>query len=185
MVDGRAGGDPMSPTSEQQAATSRRNAVLYGVALVLGCAAVVLSVLAWNAWSADRAAAADHERYGDVLAAARDEAHAFVNIDHRKAEESVSAVREGATGKFAEQYARSSKPMIDLLKDNRSVMRGEIVWAGVVDADPDSAKVLVATTGTVQNVTTKDRPMARDFRLQLTLQREGDRWLTSDLQFVG
>ena len=44
--------------------------------------------------------------------------------------------------------------------------------------------MIVATTGTVQNKQTKDKPVARYFRLQLQLVSEKGRWLTSDLQFV-
>ena len=36
-------------------------------------------------------------------------------------------------------------------------MTGEVLWAGVVAQDPDSATVIVATTGTVQNNQTEQQ----------------------------
>ena len=50
--------------------------------------------------------------------------------------------------------------------------------------DPDSATVIVATDGTVQNKQTGPTPRAEIYRIQLQLVLEKGRWLTSDLQFV-
>jgi Mce-associated membrane protein len=59
------------------------------------------------------------------------------------------------------------------------------VWSGVVDVAPDRATVIVATSGTVSNRRTGGREVPRSYRLRLTLLRQGDRWLTSDIAFVG
>ena len=63
-------------------------------------------------------------------------------------------------------------------------MDGKVLWAGVVDVDKDSATVLAATTGTVANNSTQNKPIVRNFRLQLELVYEDGKWLTRDLQFV-
>jgi Mce-associated membrane protein len=42
----------------------------------------------------------------------------------------------------------------------------------------------VVADSTVSNLNTKS-PQPRHYRLQLDLVRQGSRWLTSDLQFVG
>ena len=75
--------------------------------------------------------------------------------------------------------------VVQVLQQNKSVMDGEVLWAGVVDVDQDSATVLAATTGTVANTQTGNKPVARNFRLQLDLVSRTASWLTSDLQFVG
>lgn len=127
---------------------------------------------------------AEQQRYADVIDSAAKEATAFVNIRYDDAEASIEAVMAGATGDFRDQYAKSTESVIQVLQDNRSVMTGEVLWTGVVAQDPDSATVIVATSGTVQNTQTENKPVARYFRLQLQLVREEGRWLTSDLQFV-
>ena len=60
-----------------------------------------------------------------------------------------------------------------------------MLWAGVVDADSDSASVIVATTGTVANSSTGDKPVARQFRIKLDLVHEDGEWRTSNVEFVG
>ncbi len=65
------------------------------------------------------------------------------------AQESIDAVAAGATGDFAKQYDTSTKDVVKILTQAKSVMEGKVLWAGVVDADSDSASVIVATSGTV------------------------------------
>ena len=150
--------------------------------LLLGCAVTgVFAVMAHR----DRAdAAAQQEQYGEVLAAASKEAEAFINIRYDRAQDSIDQVAAGATGKFKEQYSHSTDGVIQVLRQNKSVMDGKVVWAGVVSLDHDSATVIASTSGTVSNISTHDKPVVRNFRLQLDLVRVGGRWLTSDLQFV-
>jgi Mce-associated membrane protein len=132
----------------------------------------------------DEASGTEQQRYTDILGSASTEATAFVNIRYDAAQESIDAVMAGATGDFRDQYAKSTDGVIKVLQDNKSIMTGEVLWTGVVAQDPDSATVIVATSGTVQNKQTGDQPVARYFRLQLQLVSEKGKWLTSDLQFV-
>jgi Mce-associated membrane protein len=162
----------------------RLNIGLYVLALLLACGTVFGGVLVVQERRDRDRAAGEQERYGDVLASARAEAQALINIDYRQAQESIEAVAAGATGKFAEQYDTVTSSIIDTLRRNKSVMDGSVLWAGVVTLDPDSATVIVATTGTVANVSTDNKPIARYFRLKLDLELVKGDWKTADLEFV-
>jgi Mce-associated membrane protein len=184
-VEVAAGGSGDEPVTPGPGSRTRLNIGLFVVALVLACACVFGGVLVFQQQRDDDRARSEQERYGDVLAAARGEVEAFINIDYRNAQESIDAVADGATGEFAEQYDSSSDGVVQLLEREESVMDGEVLWAGVSDLDDDSATVLVATTGTVQNRSTGNEKVARYFRLKLDLQKVDDAWLTSNLEFVG
>ena len=158
---------------------------LYALALLLGCAAVFGGVLVQQEHQDRQRASTDQERYGDVLAAARKEIEAFVNIDYTDAQESIDAVAAGATGDFAKQYDTSTKDVAKTLTRARSVMEGKVLWAGIVDSDKDSASVIVATSGTVANASTANKPVARQFRIKVDLVDEGGEWKTSNVEFVG
>ena len=164
---------------------TRLNIGLFVVALLLACGAVFGAVLVVNEHNDREREAAAQERYGDVLAAARDEVEAFINIDYRDAQASIDAVAAGATGEFAKQYDTSSEGVVELLEQNKSVMDGEVLWAGVTDIDADSATVLAATKGTVANTASDNTPVARYFRLKLDLQLVDGEWRTGNLEFVG
>ena len=71
----------------------------------LACACVVGGVLAWDTRQDRASAAEEQEPYGDVLAAARTEAEAFINIRYDDAQASIDEVVAGATGDFRDQYA--------------------------------------------------------------------------------
>jgi Mce-associated membrane protein len=165
-------------------AMSSRNRLLYLTGLLLACACVFGGVLAFQA-RADRAdAKAEQELYGDALASARAETEAFINIDYREAQSSIDKVAAGATGEFEKQYTESADSVIEVLEQNESVMDGEVKWAGVVSVDKDSATVIAATTGTVANKASQGEPIARNFRVKLTLELVDGEWLTSNLEFV-
>ena len=177
---------------------SRRsvNVLLYVVVMVAAALLVVAGVRALDDDPApttlpvkgvvelDETSGTEQQRYADILDSASTEATAFVNIRYDDAQASIDAVMAGATGDFRDQYAKSTDGVIQVLTDNKSIMTGEVLWTGVVAQDPDSATVIVATSGTVQNTQTDNKPVARFFRLQLQLVSEKGRWLTSDLQFV-
>jgi Mce-associated membrane protein len=181
VASGGPGGGPVKGA----ASLSRRHIALYIATVLLACLCIVGGVMAWRTHDARERAQAEQERYGEVLIAATDEAEAFINIRYDDAQDSIARVAQGATGEFKKQYSRSTEGVLKVLKQERSVMDGKVLWAGVVDVDQDSATVIAATSGTVANRQTNNQPVARTFRLRLDLVREDGRWLTNDLQFVG
>lgn len=120
----------------------------------------------------------------EVAAAARTEALAFLTVDHRSMDPLIDAVLAGATGDFKQQYADERARLVRQAKRSKAVSTGEIVALGVGDLDADSATVLVAANSDVSNTQTDNRPQTRYFRLRLDLVREGERWLTSNVEFV-
>jgi Mce-associated membrane protein len=124
----------------------------------------------------------EQQRYADILDSATQEATAMINISYTDVQSAIDAVMAGATGDFKAQYAAATDALIKLFTDNQSVRAGEVLWAGVVAQDPDSATVILATTGTVS---TKDgQTKEENYRIQMQLVSEKGAWLTSDLQFV-
>ena len=153
--------------------------------VVLLLAAGLGGALSWRTHGDRADAVTRQDRYGAVLAAADAEVEAFVNLRYDRASESVDAVATGATGAFRDHYASSSATVIGVLERTRSVMTGHVVWAGVSAISATRATVIVATTGSVSNVRTHGTHEPRQFRFRVALVREGSRWLTSDIEFVG
>lgn len=124
-------------------------------------------------------------RTRDVAAAARAETLAFLAVDHRDMAPLMDAVLEGATGTFKEQYAERREDLEKQAVENKSISSGEVVALGIGELDADSALVNVAANSEVQNTSTDGTTQPRYYRLQLDLVREGDKWLVSQVQFVG
>src|SRR6478609_6095203 len=152
-----AGGPGDQPVKRPVVGRRGLNVGLYLLALLLACGVVFGAVLVKQERDDRARAVSEQERYGDVLASARKEIEAFVNIDYNDAQKSIDSVAAGATGDFAKQYDTSTKDVVQILTRAKSVMDGKVLWAGVVDADNDSATVIVATTGTVSNTQTDNK----------------------------
>ncbi|MCW2739405.1 MAG: hypothetical protein JWN97_4049 [Nocardioides sp.] len=120
----------------------------------------------------------------EVAEAARAEALAFLTVDHTDMDPLVDAVLAGATGDFAEQYESQRDMLTSEAIRTKATSTGEVVSLGVGDVDDGSATVLVAANSTVTNTSTDSEGQVRYYRLRLVLVREGDRWLTSTLEFV-
>lgn len=120
----------------------------------------------------------------DVAAAARTEALAFLTVDHTDMDPLIDAVLAGATGDFAEQYASQRDTLASEAIRTEATSTGEVVALGVGSLDDDSATVLIAANSTVTNTSTDSEGQVRYYRLRLDLVREGERWLTSNVQFV-
>lgn len=118
-----------------------------------------------------------------VLQAATAQALAMANFDYREPEAARDKVLAGATGELAEEYEKTFKSLRKVSKKAKSVLTGRIVSAGIVAADQESATVIVALTGTVENVYT-DGVRANSPTMRLELQWKDDRWLTSNLIYL-
>ncbi|MFI7410005.1 hypothetical protein ACIBU0_15195 [Streptomyces sp. NPDC049627] len=126
---------------------------------------------------------AEHRRQ-DILAAARQSALNFTSLDYRHYDRDSANVLSGATGDFKKQFAAQTNQLTDLVAQNKSVSEGQVLEAGIVRADDDSARVLVVADSKVTN-TAVPQGEARTYRLQLDLVHRDGRWLTSDVEFVG
>ncbi|WP_341924080.1 hypothetical protein [Nocardioides psychrotolerans] len=175
----------MTPGRASERGAARLPVLLTVLVVVLLVACGVGGYAAFREHDNRAAAQAEQERYGEVLEAARRMAVAFVNIDYRTPEDSFEAVADNATGEFLEQYEGSSESLVDLLTTNESVMTGAVRSAAVTGLDADSATVIVATNGSVSNVSSNDEQTARDFRLRLDLLLVDGEWRTNNLEFVG
>ncbi|WP_239150535.1 hypothetical protein [Streptomyces sp. SID13588] len=126
----------------------------------------------------------DGRRDQDIVAAARQSALNFTSLDYRHYDQDSKNVLNGATGDFKKQFASQTAELTKLVASNKSVAEGQVLEAGIAKSDDHSARVLVVVDSKVTNVAAPEG-QARNYRLQLDLVREGGRWLTSDVEFVG
>ncbi len=154
---------------------------LLGLLVLVAVAAAALSATSLAQLS--DAAGRDDQR-ARILDDARQHAVNFTTLDYQELDRDLGRVLDGATGDFRKQFEQGTSDLSTLVTENQAVSRGEVLEAGIVSSDDDSARVLVVADSTVTNSADPD-PQKRHYRMQLDLVRSGDRWLVSDLQFVG
>jgi Mce-associated membrane protein len=155
---------------------------LVDAVLVAGCA-VLLALCGWFGYALHQDELAD-ERRQEILAAARQLTVNFTSLDHQTYERDSENVLRYATGEFKEQFAAHTTELTSLVAENESVSAGQVLEAGIVREDADSARVLVVADSEVSNVAVPEGEV-RHYRLQLDLVLENGRWLTSRVEFVG
>ncbi|MET9388960.1 hypothetical protein ABZY20_00880 [Streptomyces sp. NPDC006624] len=150
----------------------------------LVAATVVTTALAlWMALALYEQRETDQRRQG-ILAAARQSALNFTSLDYRHYDRDSANVLAGATGEFKKQFSAQTDQLTKLVAQNKSVSQGQVLEAGIVRSDEDSARVLVVADSKVTN-TAAPEGEPRTYRLQLDLVHRDGRWLTSDVEFVG
>ncbi len=167
--------------------TSRRTANLALVLIAVALVATTVLLLTGGALAApgDSEAETLSQQYDAVTDAARAETLAFLTVDHQDMDPLIEKVLAGATGTFKEQYDRAQATLKSSAKESQAVSTGKVVAVGIGDIDDGRAVVLVAADSQVQNKSTQGEAQPRYYRLKLTMVRQGERWLTSNLQFVG
>jgi Mce-associated membrane protein len=155
--------------------------VVGALALVLVGLLVGIGVLATSRDTVDEDLT---ETQHEIAAAARAEALAFLTVDHEHMDPLVEAVLAGATGDFKEQYESQREMLASEAVRTEATSTAEVVALGVGGFSDDAGDVLIAANSTVTNSKTGSEGQVRYYRLRLSLVREGDRWLTSNLEFV-
>ncbi|UMG92312.1 hypothetical protein [Nocardioides sp. TF02-7] len=130
------------------------------------------------------AAQEEQDRTAAQIEAATKITTTFLNISHDNADAALEAVKELSTGAFRKQIEKVAGDMARLAKRARATQKTEILWAGLVFGDTDSARVILAASGTVANKATDFEARARSYRIQSDLTLVDGQWLVNDLQFV-
>ena len=159
----------------------KRRLLVGGFALLL-LATVALGAVGGLLAVRVHAAEEAQDRRGAILDAARQEAVYLTSLDYKNVEKDIQHILEGATGEVQKTFAKKKGLIRKLLPDAKVVSKGEVLAAGIVNADQDSAQTLVVADSTVKN---KKIPKGaiRHYRIWMTLVEKDGQWLVSKLSF--
>jgi Mce-associated membrane protein len=146
-----------------------------GLLLLAALAALALQLRSYEQVEADREAA---------VSAAQQSALNLTSIDNEDFQADVKRVLDGATGAFKTDFEARSKELATVLAENEVASEGKVIDAGLVRYDERNATALVVVDSNVKNVAVPEGRV-NTYRMRLTLERQGDQWLTSMLEFVG
>lgn len=156
-----------------------RASVLVGTgALVFCTAAAGLAAVAAKQVSDRSEKASVREQ---ALAAGRQIAVDFAAYDYRHLQQDFKRVVDESTGSFKSQYSSQAAQVQDLVVKAKAVSTAEVASAGVVDAGPRTASVVVAVNRTISN-TSVPNGQKDSFGLEITLRLVGGHWLASQVK---
>lgn len=164
---------------------SRWGALLRAVLVLALAGLVAAGVLLGLAWRHHRDRDADRQA---ALAAARQEAVNLTTMSYRHADADIQRILAAATGDLHKQFTSERTQLAQVLSQAKSESTGTALEAGVVSLRGDTARVLVAADASVVNDQTrqaKSAPVVKHYRMAMTVQRLGGRWLVSSIGFTG
>ena len=165
---------PLSPAA-------RRAAVALAVVATLLLAASVALALTVKSHVDDQNALEDAREAS--LRAARQEIINLDSLAYSTIDRDLKRVLDGATGTFKDQFTRAQADLKAQVLERKSVSTGNVISAGVVRADTDTATVLVGAERTVRDSSSPTGGTAHD-RWRVQLEKHGGRWLVSNLEPV-
>jgi Mce-associated membrane protein len=104
----------------------------------------------------------------------------FTSVDYRHLDSDFQAAAKNATPDFAKKYLSYIKIFEPIYTKGEVVQTTSVELAGVSSLTPSTAVVLVALKGVATNTRTK-LGTQQLFRMQISLEKVGEKWLTSNV----
>lgn len=144
---------------------------------------IAVAALAWQAviWNGDRQ---DDNQRDAAVAVARAQVLDLTTLDSTTIDERLAAMGKRLSGAFKRQFDGFASTFSDVVNDDKISATGEVKSVAVDRYDGDAATILVATSAQVTQGTEK-RATAKDYRMKVDLERKGDTWLITGMEFVG
>ncbi len=159
-------------------ARPRRTALAVGLAIT-----VALGALAgWQGYRfpQSHSVSVQREHYVQV---ARQGALNLTTIDWEHADRDVQRILDSATGEFREDFAKRSKPFVDVVTKAHSKSEGTITESALESQSPAAAQVLVVTRVAITNAGAPEQA-PRSWRMRISVQKVGDDMKISQVAFV-
>jgi Mce-associated membrane protein len=125
----------------------------------------------------------DRQLSAEFAAAARQAVVTLMTMNFQTAKQDVHRVVDDSTGEFHEDFAKHAGDFTKVVEDSKVVTTATVTGAAIQSKTADSATVLVAATSQVTN-STGARQDPREWRLIVTLARDGGQVKMSKLEFV-
>jgi Mce-associated membrane protein len=165
-------------------ATQARTMSPVRLAIVVGVVAVVAStsVAGWLGYREHQARQAQ-QKSELLIRVGRQGALNLTTIDYQHADSDIQRILDSATGSFYDDFAKRSKPFIEVVKKAQSKSAGTVTEAGLESQSGDEAQVMVAVSVVTTNV---GEPEAepRHWRMRISVKKVGDEAKVSNVAFV-
>jgi Mce-associated membrane protein len=118
-----------------------------------------------------------------ALAAGREAATAMTSIKTATAQQDIDHLLSLSIGDFKDQFAQQAPTVVQVVTKGQVDSTGRAVESGLMNSNDSTAQVLTAVSATVKNSEAANGEQ-RNFRMKVSLVRQGDRWMVTNLEFV-
>ncbi|SDF90703.1 Mce-associated membrane protein [Blastococcus aurantiacus] len=122
--------------------------------------------------------------YGAALQAARSGVVDLTSFDYLTLDDDIEQIRRVATGDLRDDSVSELEDRREEIAELEAVVNTEIIGAGVTRADTEDATVLLVIQATQESAASEQVQVSR-YRLEVNLEKSGDRWLLSGITGTG
>ncbi|WKG05968.1 hypothetical protein [Mycolicibacterium sp. HK-90] len=172
--------DQSSDAGEKRRWRPKLATLLAGVAiLVSGGLLAASGYMIWFHQQTDR----EQQRRAEFSAAASQAAVTLMSIDSATAQDNVRQIIDNSTGQFKDDIQSSAEDLVKAAQDSNATTKATVRASAVQSMDADSAVVLVSSATTVSNSAGANQ-QPRNWRLSLTMVKDGGQIKMSKVEFV-
>jgi Mce-associated membrane protein len=177
-VDADVDDDPKGVATQGRTMSPVRLAIVVGVVAIVAST----SVAGWLGFREHRARQAQQQSEL-LIRVGRQGALNLTTIDYQHADSDIQRILDSATGSFYDDFAKRSKPFIEVVKKAQSKSVGTVTEAGLESQSGDEALVMVAVSVVTTNA---GEPEAepRHWRMRISVKKVGDDAKLSNVAFV-
>ena len=177
-VDADVDDDPKDVATQGRTMSPVRLATVVGVVAIVAST----SVAGWLGYREHQARQAQQQSEL-LIRVGRQGALNLTTIDYQHADSDIQRILDSATGSFYDDFAKRSKPFIEVVKKAQSKSVGTVTEAGLESQSGDEALVMVAVSVVTTNV---GEPEAepRHWRMRISVKKVGDDAKVSNVAFV-
>jgi Mce-associated membrane protein len=177
-VDADVDDDPKGVVAQARTMSPVRLAIVVGVVAVVAST----SVAGWLGYREHQARQAQQQSEL-LIRVGRQGALNLTTIDYQHADSDIQRILDSATGSFYDDFAKRSKPFVEVVKKAQSKSVGTVTEAGLESQSGDEALVMVAVSVVTTNV---GEPEAepRHWRMRISVKKVGDDAKVSNVAFV-
>jgi Mce-associated membrane protein len=177
-VDADVDDDPKGVATQARTISPVRLAIVVGVVAVVAST----SVAGWLGYREHQARQAQQQSEL-LIRVGRQGALNLTTIDYQHADSDIQRILDSATGSFYDDFAKRSKPFVEVVKKAQSKSVGTVTEAGLESQSGDEAQVMVAVSVVTTNV---GEPEAepRHWRMRISVKKVGDDAKVSNVAFV-
>lgn len=107
----------------------------------------------------------------------------LTTMDSATVEKKLKALADRTIGDFKDQFGEITKSFRDMVEKNDIAATGVVDGAAIESVSDNQASVIIASSATITEKD-KDKPIVRNYRLRIKLERSGETWLVSGMEFV-
>ena len=168
----------MEATQDGLGDTSRRRVVPAVLALLL---VLLLAAVAFLWFTRPEGSAVRTGDYSQALQAARSGIVDLTSFDYLTLDDDIEQIRRVSTGDLRKESVDQLDHRRQDITDSKAVVNTEIIDAGITRATDEAATALLLIQSTQQSTASKQPEIVR-YRIEVTLQKSGERWLLSGIK---